>query len=191
MIIFAIVGVLVNSIAAFVTHKGDSLNQKAVSLHMIEDVLGWLVVLIGAIIIKFTNFVIIDPILSICVAVYVIVHAFSHLKEALDLFLEKTPSDINIEEIKHHLLEINAVEDVHHIHIWSMDGTSNYATMHVVSDSPTYELKQAIKEELREHGINHVTIEFEAKGETCDSVECKVNHSCECGHHHSHHHHHH
>lgn len=191
MIIFAIVGVLVNSIAAFVTQKGDSLNQKAVSLHMIEDVLGWIVVLIGAVVIKFTNFVIIDPILSICVAVYVIAHAFSHLKEALDLFLEKTPSDINIEEIKHHLLEINAVEDVHHIHIWSMDGTSNYATMHVVSDSPTYELKHAIKEELREHGINHVTIEFEEKGETCDSVECKVNHSCECGHHHSHHHHHH
>ena len=102
MIIFAIVGVLVNLLAAFVTHKGESLNQKAVSLHMIEDVLGWAVVLIGAIVIKFTNFVIIDPILSICVAIYIIIHAFSHLKEALDLFLEKTPENIDLEEIKHH-----------------------------------------------------------------------------------------
>ena len=188
MIIFAIVGVLVNLLAAFVTHKGESLNQKAVSLHMIEDVLGWAVVLIGAIVIKYTNIVIIDPILSICVAIYIIIHAFSHLKEALDLFLEKTPENIDLEEIKHHLLEIEGIKDVHHIHVWSMDGINNYATMHVVTNSPTHELKHEIKEELNEHGINHVTIEFESEDEVCDSHECVVNHS---GNHHHHHHHHH
>ena len=188
MILFAIVGVIVNLLAAFVTHKGESLNQKAVSLHMIEDVLGWAVVLIGAIVIKFTNFVIIDPILSICVAIYIIIHAFSHLKEALDLFLEKTPENIDLEEIKHHLLEIEGIKDVHHIHVWSMDGINNYATMHVVTNSPTHELKHEIKEELNEHGINHVTIEFESEDEVCDSHECVVNHS---GNHHHHHHHHH
>ncbi|MBR3891773.1 MAG: cation transporter [Bacilli bacterium] len=187
MIIFAIVGVLVNLLAAFVTHKGESLNQKAVSLHMIEDVLGWAVVLIGAIVIKFTNFVIIDPILSICVAIYIIIHAFSHLKEALDLFLEKTPENIDLEEIKHHLLEIEGIKGVHHIHVWSMDGINNYATMHVVTNFPTHELKHEIKEELNEHGINHVTIEFESEDEVCDSHECVVNHS---GNHHHHHHHH-
>ena len=191
MILFAIVGVIVNLIAAFVTHKGESLNQKAVSLHMIEDVLGWAVVLIGAVVIKFTNFIIIDPILSICVATYIIIHAFSHLKEALDLFLEKTPSSIDIEEIKHHLLEIENVKGVHHIHVWSMDGINNYATMHVVTNAPNHQLKHEIKEELNEHGISHVTIEFETEDEECDSHECKVNHGSGCKHNHSHHHHHH
>ena len=187
MIIFAVVGVIVNLIAALVTHKGDSLNQKAVSLHMLEDVLGWTVVLIGAIIMRFTDFAIIDPILSILVALYIIVHAFSHLKEALDLFLEKTPNNIDIEEIKYHLLEIENVKDVHHIHLWSMDGVNNYATMHVVTNKQNYELKHYIKEELKEHGINHVTIEFENEDEICDSVDCKV--ESDCKHNHNDHHH--
>lgn len=187
MIIFAIIGVIVNLIAALVTHKGESLNQKSVSLHMFEDVLGWAVVLIGAIVMKFTNFYIIDPILSICVAIYIIIHAFSHLKEALYLFLEKAPSDIDIEEIKEHLLEIDGINDVHHIHVWSMDGINNYATMHVVCTSPTIELKHLIRHELEEHNINHVTIEFEGENEECENKECVVG-KCESHHHHHHHH---
>lgn len=190
MIIFAVIGVVVNFVAAFVTHKGESLNQKAVSLHMVEDVLGWLVVLIGAIVMKFTNITIIDPILSICVAIYIIIHAFSHLKESVNLFLEKAPSNINIEEIKHHLSEMENVINVHHIHVWSMDGVNNYATLHVVTNSPSHELKHAIKDELAEHNISHVTIEFETEGEICDNLECKVNHDCNHNHTHSCHHHH-
>lgn len=185
MVIFAIIGVFVNLIAAIVTRKGDSLNQKAVNLHMFEDVLGWGVVLIGAIVMRFTDLSIIDPILSILVAIYIIIHAFSHLKEALDLFLEKIPHGIDIEEIKKHLLTINNVKDVHHIHIWSMDGINNYATMHVITTLPTMELKKIIKEELHEHNIKHVTIEFESEDEYCDELECNIDHhDSKCCHHH-------
>jgi cobalt-zinc-cadmium efflux system protein len=189
MIIFAVIGVVVNLIAAIVTHRGESLNQKAVSLHMLEDVLGWILVLLGAIIMNFTNFSMLDPILSIILAAYIIIHAFSHLKEALNLFLEKAPKDIDISEIKEHLLKIESLKDVHHIHIWSMDGVNNYATMHVVSSEFSITLKKKIKEELSEYGINHVTIEFEEENEVCDSVECKINNSSS-HHHHNHHHHH-
>lgn len=189
MIIFAIVGVIVNFVAAYFTKEGDSLNQKSVNLHMVEDVLGWVVVLIGAIIMKFTNISIIDPILSIGVALFILINAFKNLKEIIDLFLEKTPNNVNIEEIKKHLLEIAGIKDVHHIHIWSIDGYSNYATMHIVSDGDSTKIKEQVKEELKEHGISHSTIEIEKIDEKCNETECKIEHGHE-GHHHHHHHHH-
>ena len=188
MIIFAVIGVAVNFLAAYFTRDGDSLNQKAVNLHMVEDVLGWMVVLIGAIVMRFTDFLLIDPILSIAVAVYIFIHAFSHLKEALDLFLVKIPAGIEIDEIKHHLLEIDGVLDVHHIHVWSMDGNQNYATMHVVTNSNHLKIKKAIKEELFEHGIVHATLELESEKEHCEDKHCHT-HSSSKHHHHAHHHH--
>ena len=155
---------------------------------MVEDVLGWMVVLIGAIVMRFTDFKLIDPILSIAVAVYIFIHAFSHLKEALDLFLVKIPEGIEIDEIKHHLLEIDGVLDVHHIHVWSMDGNQNYATMHVVTNSNHLKIKKAIKEELFEHGIVHATLELESEKEHCEDKHCHT-HSSSKHHHHTHHHH--
>lgn len=188
MIIFAVIGVAVNFLAAYFTRDGDSLNQKAVNLHMVEDVLGWMVVLIGAIVMRSTDFLLIDPILSIAVAVYIFIHAFSHLKEALDLFLVKIPAGIEIDEIKHHLLEIDGVLDVHHIHVWSMDGNQNYATMHVVTNGNHLKIKKAIKEELFEHGIVHATLELESEKEHCEDKHCHT-HSSSKHHHHTHHHH--
>lgn len=189
MIIFAVIGVTVNFLAAYFTRHGDSLNQKAVNLHMLEDVLGWAVVLIGSVVMRFTDFKIIDPILSIAVAIYIFIHAFSHLKEALDLFLVKIPEGINADEIKHHLLEIDGVLDAHHIHIWSMDGSKNYATMHIVTNGNPLEIKKAVKEELQKHGIVHVTLELESQDEHCEDKHCHVHSGC--GHNHQGHHHHH
>ena len=83
MIMFAIVGVGVNLCAAFVTREGDSLNQKAVNLHMLEDVLGWIVVLIGAIVMRFTDFTLIDPIMSIGVSSFIFINAVRNLKEII------------------------------------------------------------------------------------------------------------
>ena len=188
MIIFAIIGAIINFIAAYFTKEGDSLNQKAVNLHMLEDVLGWVVVLIGAIVIKFTNFTIIDPILSILVALYILVNALSSFKKIFDLFLEKTPEDIEIDEIKEHLLDIKEVKGVHHIHIWSIDGFNNFATMHIVTDTKRVnDLKHSIKQELSEHGITHTTIEIEDNETECDEHECCIK-KPENNHHHHHHH---
>ena len=189
MIVFAVVGVCVNLGAAFFTRGGESLNQKAVNLHMLEDVLGWIVVLVGAIVMRFTDIAVIDPAMSIGVAVVILINAIKNLKEVLDLFLEKTPHGIDISEIKEHITEIEGVLDVHHIHVWSMDGQSNYATMHVVTNAHHHQIKEKIREELREHGIGHVTIELEAEGEHCHDEYCHVEISATSGHHHHHHHH--
>lgn len=188
MIIFAIFGVIINFFAAYFTREGESLNQKAVNLHMLEDVLGWVVVLIGSILMKFTDISLIDSIMSIGIALFIFINAFKNMKSILDLFLEKTPKNISVEEIKKHLLEIKGVIDVHHVHIWSIDGYNNYSTMHIVTDEKNIkELKNKIREEMNEHGICHSTIEIEDKDDICDEKECEVKANNEIGHHHHHH----
>ena len=187
MIIFAVVGVCVNFCAAYFTRDGDSLNQKAVNLHMLEDVLGWTVVLIGAIIMRFTDWSFIDPVMSVGVSLFIFINAVRNLKEAIDLFLEKTPHGIDIKEIAEHISEIDGVIGVHHIHIWSMDGQSNYATMHVVTNSDSHKIKETIREELLEHGINHATLELETEDERCHEEKCSVEYKISSGHHHHHH----
>ena len=204
MILFAVVGVFVNLAAAWVTSKGDSLNQKAVNLHMLEDVLGWIVVLVGAIVMRFTDIRIIDPIMSICVASFILFNAVKHLGEVVQLFLERIPEGICVHDIKEHICHIEGVVDAHHIHIWSLDGRSNYATMHIVAEGDTYTIKKQVREELKEHGIVHVTLELELPGEECCDEDCKMEfaeeqhdhhahglHNHSHHHHHGHHHHHH
>ena len=191
MIVFAVVGVIINFVAAYFTRHGDSLNQKAVNLHMLEDVLGWAIVLVGAIVMKFTDFSIIDPIMSVGLSIFIFINAVRNLKEAVDLFLEKTPHGTDINEITHHISEIDGVLGVHHIHVWSMDGHNNYATMHIVTNSDSHQIKEKIREELREHGISHATLELETENEHCHDKQCSVEFRQSSGHHHHHHHHHH
>ena len=187
MIAVAIIGFLVNSVAAYFTHGGTSINQHAINLHMLEDVLGWCVVLIGALIMRFTDISIIDPLMSIGVAIFILINAVKNFKTALSVFLEKTPNGINIAELKQHILSIVGITDVHHIHVWSMDGYKNYATMHIVTDCEHSTIKERVRKELREHGISHVTIETEHPDDTCPYTNCDTQTTCHCTH--SHHHH--
>ena len=185
MIIISIIGIVVNFLAAYKTREGDSLNQKSVNLHMLEDVLGWVIVFIGSILMKFTDITYIDSIMSIIIAIYILIHAIKNLKSVLDLFLVKTPKNINIDELKKELLKVKNVSDIHHIHIWSMDGVNNYATIHAVINTLDFEkVKKDLKEELEEHGIVHSTIEIEAKDSKCDEKNCKVKNIKSATHHH-------
>ncbi len=179
MILIALFGLVVNFIAAYVTKEGKSINQKAVNLHMLEDVLGWIIVLVGALIMSFTDIKIIDPIVSIAVAIFILINALKNFKSILDLFLEKIPNNISVEKIKKQILTIDEVIDVHHIHIWSIDGINNYATLHVVTNNSN--IKTKIRELLKNE-INHITIEIESKDEVCSEIECDIKHN--------HHHHH-
>ena len=190
MIVFSIIGVAVNLCATLFTSRGESLNQKAVNLHMLEDTLGWIVVLVGAIIMKFTDFSLLDPILSICVAVFIFINAAKNLKEIFYPLLEKAPDNINIGELKDHLSEIDGVIDVHHIHIWSMDGQNICITMHVVVGNEVSDIsrvKGEVRAELSEHGIGHATLELEAEGEPCPAPVCPEDIKFECGHRHHRH----
>ena len=189
MLIFAIVGIVVNGLAALKTAHGHSLNEKTLSLHMLEDVLGWGAILIGSFVIKFTHWHWIDPILSLAIALFVLYHAYGHIKEVLDVVLEKTPHEIDVEHLRKELSAVHKVEDVHHLHFWSMDAQAHYASLHaLIGKNTTPDEFEAVKAELRHvlshHGINHATIEMEYVH--CGEDHCSVEH-----HHHEHHHHHH
>ena len=182
MIVFAIFGVLINSIASYVTREGDSLNQKAVNLHMLEDVLGWIVVLIGSIVMKYTNILVIDAILSIIVALFIFINAFKNLKTVIDIFLEVTPKDIDIERLRNKLLQVDDVVDIHHIHVRSIDGYNNILTMHVVVKKYCEDIKKNLRKELEKENIYHSTIELELSDELCN-CQCELK-KCEKHHHH-------
>jgi len=188
MIIFAVIGVIVNLAAAMVTKEGDSLNQKAVNLHMLEDVLGWIVVLVGGVIMNFTDIRMIDPVMSLGVALFILVNAVKNLKEVLDVFLEKAPHGIDVAELQKHITAIDGVAGVHHVHIWSIDGQNSFATMHIVTSDNTHKIKDRVKEELRKHGIGHATLELEEIGEHCHDDHCHTPITRTHGHHHHHHH---
>ncbi len=179
MIIFAIFGVLINGYAAFKTHKGIKLNEKNISLHMLEDTLGWVAVLIGSICIKCFDLVIIDPILSILIALYILVHVNRNLKKVFNIFMDKIPNDLSIDDIKNKLIEnFNSLSDVHHIHVWSLDGINNCMTCHIklnvdLTSEDIITLKQEIKDFLNEENINHVTLEIEYKDEKCSDKKKK------------------
>ena len=175
MIIFAVIGLCVNGCAAWITREGASLHQKAVNLHMLEDVLGWAAVLVGAVVMRFTDLAVIDPILSLGVALWMVVHVIRHLKEALGLLLERTPSGMGVKEIGQQILEVDGVLDVHHIHVWSMDGQNNCATMHIVTDAEPHCIKEAVRKKLNGCGIGHVTLELETENELCSAKHCHVN----------------
>ena len=187
MLIFALIGLIVNSVAVYFTHGGKSINQKAVNLHMLEDVFGWLAVLIGAIIIKFTNFYIIDPILSIVVALFIIVNSIKNLMQIIDIFLIKTPKNVNINKLIEQIKNVDNVIDVHHIHIWTLDGENNCATLHVVTKKIDLDIKEKVKHILKENNITHTTIEMENKLENCEEKTCEITLEHDLEHHHHHH----
>ena len=186
MIVFAVVGLAVNLAAAIITHGGSSLNQKAVSLHMLEDVLGWAVVLIGAIVMRFTDLWILDPIMSIAVAVFIGINAVRTLWEVLPLFLEKAPKGMTVGKVKAALGEIPEIRDVHNVHLWTLDGYNSYATLHIVTDGDTHHVKEEARHALAHLGIRHVTLELEVPGEECHGEYCNTTPP-----HVDHHHHHH
>ena len=184
MLVLAIFGVAVNGFAAWRTSGGHSLNQRAVSLHMLEDVLGWIAVLIGAAVMKFIGWAIIDPILSIAIACFIGYNAIQNMRGVLPIFLEKTPHHLDTEEIQNALVKnIEGLGDVHHVHIWSLDENITMATLHAVAKDgyETSRIKCLVKEQLAEYGIIHSTVEMEAAEEKCpdDCATCPISKSDE------------
>lgn len=166
MIILGILGVIFNGAAVLRLKKGTSLNERVVSLHLMEDVLGWVAVLIGAILMYFFDIPIIDPILSLGIALFILFNVYKNLKETVQIVMQGTPDGIDVEDVKHHLLEVSAISAVHDLHVWSMDGEFTVLSAHLVlKDFASVQEMSAIKMEvrtiLRELGIDHPTLEFE------------------------------
>ena len=177
MFILAIIGIVINGAAVLRTRRGSSINERVVSLHLLEDVLGWAAVLIGSILIYITNLTIFDPILSIVISLFVLFNVFRNIRQVLPILLQGTPRELKQEHIVEELKQITNIAGIHDLHIWSLDEEYNVLTVHVTLDKPLpmeelVELKKQIRSVLKEEEIQHATIEFETKEESCDFVNC-------------------
>ena len=173
MIVFAIIGVLVNGYAAWKLSSGNSLNEKTVSWHLMEDVLGWVAVLIVAIVLNFTDNQYLDPALSILITLYILYNVVLRLKETLYIFLQGVPKEIKTEKIKKDILKINNIASLHHTHIWSLEGENHVFSAHIklknISDfEELINIKKQVKSVLKDYHFDHYTIETELDSETCD-----------------------
>jgi cobalt-zinc-cadmium efflux system protein len=176
MVSIAVIGILFNGLGFFLLKKGESLNEKVLSWHLLEDVLGWVGILVGGVIIYFWKVYLLDPIMTIALTAFILYNVSKNLREAINILLQGVPEHINLEAVKKDLTSIKGVIDVHDIHIWSLEGETDVFTAHVVLDDETLKspepTKQTIKETLQKHHIEHSTIELERK-DYCSGTVCE------------------
>lgn len=176
MIILAILGVIVNGLAVFKLKKGNSLNERAVRLHLMEDVLGWLAVLIGANIMYFFEWPIIDPILSLIIALYILFNVYRNLRDVMQVILQGVPENVLHENIINYFNELDTISDFHDLHIWSLDGNYNILSIHLrlqsnLTNEEAALLKHKMRADLFELNIQHATLEFDYPNIDCDLEE--------------------
>lgn len=171
-----LIGILLNGIGVIVLRKGQSLNEKVLSWHLLEDVLGWVIILIGSIAIFFLNVYIIDPIMTIGLTGFILYNVFKNLKETTNILLQGVPGHISLKKVEKNLLEIRGVLGVHDIHVWSLEGETDVFTGHIIVVDSVYknpdQVRNKIKNILLEHHIEHSTIELERK-DFCSGFVCK------------------
>ncbi len=168
----SIAGIVINGVAVLRLKKGKTLNERAVFLHMMEDVLGWLAVLAASIVMMFVDLPILDPILSLGITAWVLWNVWRNLRDTFKILLQGIPDDIDTAALTAALTELPGVESIHDLHVWSQDGVTHVGTVHVVvsgsgSCNEWHAIKESVREICRRCKIDHVTIEMETSGE-CD-----------------------
>ncbi|TAF66489.1 MAG: cation transporter [Cytophagales bacterium] len=173
MFVFAILGILVNGAAVIRLNKGTSLNSRVAALHLLEDVLGWFAVLVGSLVMYFTNWTIIDPILSLFINFFILFHVYKSLKSTFRVLLQGVPSHVDEAKVRERILAIDNVKDLHDLHLWTLDYEYHIMTVHLVVHEMVRisELKQEVRHILHHLHITHVTIEIETEAEPCVWVE--------------------
>jgi cobalt-zinc-cadmium efflux system protein len=174
MFILALIGILVNGVALLRLRKGKSINEKVISLHFVEDVLGWTAVLAGSVVMMFADVPILDPILSIAICLYILYNVYKSLKTTFRILLQGSPKNLNEADIREKVLRIPGVVDMHDLHFWTMDGQYNVMTLHVVvspekSLDEVDKIKNEVKHCLIHLDVQHTTVEIESKNNPCSA----------------------
>lgn len=172
MLLFALIGIAVNGYAAFRLQKDGSINSQTVAWHLIEDVLGWVAVLIVSLVLMVKEIPILDPILSILITLYIVFNVVKNLKKTVSIFLQAVPEKTSIKEFNNLVMKISGVDGVHNTHVWSMDGEHNVLTTHVlvgdnISQSEVLAIKEQIRQLVQQFEFYHSTVEIEYAGEGC------------------------
>lgn len=172
MLYFALLGIAVNGYAAYKLMGDKSMNERVVSWHLIEDVLGWVAVLIVSVVMLFADVPWLDPALSLGITLFIVYNVVGRLKETLFIMLQGVPADVDTDAIKTEILKLPNVTGMHHVNVWSLEGEHHVYTAHVKTQGITtfaemLEVKRGVKNILKKHPFTHYTIEVELEGDDC------------------------
>ena len=180
MLVFAIVGILVNGAAAIRLKQGHTLNEQTVAWHLVEDLLGWAAILFVSLVLMVWDIPVLDPAVSILITVIVLGNVVRNLRRTVVIFLQGVPPSLSLQGVGDRLLMLQGVRGVHDLHLWSLDGEHHILTVHVVipegsSGAEAMAIKCRVRDEALLLGIPHATIEIEQMGEACRLKEmCTV-----------------
>ena len=168
----AILGVAVNGFAAWKLSKGKTLNERILNWHLMEDVLGWISVLIVSILLIFFDWPILDPVLSIAFTLFILTNVLKNTSNTIKIFLQSAPDNKMLDDIRNKLNALDHVNAIHYLHLWSLDGERHVLTAHLeidhmISANEQKQIKQEISKRLADFSLAHTTIEFELPEESC------------------------
>lgn len=168
----AVIGVAANGYAAWRTMGAKSLNEKVISWHLLEDVLGWVAVLVVSIILQFKDWYFLDSALSIGITLFILYGVGRRLWDTVHLILQGVPEEIDLEDVQTKLRSVEHVQSIHHTHVWSLDGEHHVLTTHLVLEHITsYPQIDAVRQKalstLKEYNLTHSTIQVEMDKSTC------------------------
>ncbi len=180
MLIFALIGIAVNGYAAYKLSHGNSLNERVVSWHLVEDVMGWAAVLIVSVVMMFTDAPWLDPALSLGITIFILYNVMKRLREILLILLQGTPQGIDPDKITQEILNVPYVVSLHHMNIWSLEGEHHVFTAHVKTNAITtfpqvLQVKREVKGVLKKYPFTHYTIEVELEEEYCELEKPSAN----------------
>ncbi len=177
MIILAIIGFSINGFAAWRMSRGQSLSERAIRLHLMEDVLGWAAVLVVSIVMHFVEIPILDPLLSLGITGWMLYNVYLNLRDTFRILLQGVPAGVDTEAFEREVRAVAGILDMHDLHLWTLNGEENIASVHAVyvqTSSPEQiaELKDIIRHIALHHQIHHITIELDPEGHSCGMEDC-------------------
>ena len=195
MLWLGVIAIAINLTASLIVRKGQTKNESILSLHFLEDTLGWLAVIVVAIILRYTDWYFLDPLLSLLISAFILSKAIPCFWSTLKIFLDAVPEGVDINQVKSDLEQLDYVASINQLNLWSMDGLEKNAIVHVCLEHVKHMevCKESIRDLLKERGFQNVTIEVDEDLAThrshkrnIEELEASQSH----GHDHHHHHHH-
>lgn len=193
MLWLGIIAIAINLMASLIVRKGQTKNESILSLHFLEDTLGWLAVIVVAIILRYTDWYFLDPLLSLGISAFILSQALPRFWSTLKIFLDAVPEGVDIKQVKNDLEQLDNVASINQLNLWTMDGLEKNAIVHVcLKRMEQMEVcKEAIRALLKERGFQNVTIEVDEDLATHRAHKRNIEElEASQGHEHHHHHHH-
>ena len=158
-----IIAVSINVLASLVIRKGQTKNESILSLHFLEDTLGWVAVILMAIVLRFTDWYILDPLLSLAISIFILSKAIPRFWSTLKIFLDAVPEGVDIQQVKSDLEQLEHVASINQLNLWTMDGLEKNAIVHVCLERVNHMevCKESIRDLLKDCGFQNVTIEVD------------------------------